>query len=849
MAKQKLLMGSAHTFSVFTLILGASGHSLEAQESPTSDQVQASAVVQDVVVTGGGWERPRSDQRVILDSPSPIDVISAQQLHQTGRAELSEAITKLLPAFNFGNTTAGVNSIVRPVTNHGLGPAYTLVLVNGQRRHNSALLTNGGGDTSGVNPVDIDMIPLSAVDHIEVLRDASAAPYGSDAVAGAINIILKSSDHGGHAAALAGNLYQGNPGSDRSTAKGEADAGFKLGDEGGFVHISADVRKRGMDWWNFYAKNLPYSPASNPLNATWTGDGAHNGDPEIRAYNLAYNAEVPLTPNINAYSFATFGVRDTVIGNNFRRPNTNADFDALFPGGYYPLNNTHEYDLQFNAGFKGRLYDWDYNLGTSYGINHNKQYSDFTINPSLGPTGPTQFKDLATYQFSQQVTHLDLNHAFATSTLPKPIELGLGFEHRIERFSTLPGDPLGYMNGGYRYQPGDQALSHDPNLGSYAAVGAQGAVTINPANATSILRNVVAGYGSLGIYPVDNFYINGSLRGEGYDDLPNFIYSTKLTARWDIAPDFAIRGSLGTGQRAPSLTQIGYAQTDSRTNIDPVTGLIVPSLSTLARNTSALARALGAQTLTPEKSTNFGLGFVWKLQENRNITLDGYRIDLRNRIFRTNYIYGSAVDPLIVANGGSAGTWIQYFANGVNTSTTGIDLVGEDTEDYGDYGSVRYTLGFNWNLNVIDSVAQTPAALTALASANKGGSLIWFGRATAADLTVNQPRTKLMFAVNWSIGDFIVSATTTRYGSYQYIQSQLPSQDRSFGAKWITDLDVTYKIAGGLRISAGATNLFNIRPSANGIIDANTGASGFAYGNSPFSPAGGFYYTRLAYDF
>jgi len=811
--------------------------------------INTSAIVEDVVVTASGAARPRSQERVILDSPTPIDIISGQRLHQTGRAELSEAITKILPAFNFGNTQAGINSIVRPVTNHGLGPAYTLVLVNGQRRHNSSLLTNGGGDTSGVNPVDIDMIPLSAVDHIEVLRDSAAAAYGADAVAGAINIILKSSDHGGHAGALVGNLYQANPGSDKTTAKGEADAGFKLGDDGGFVHIMADVRKRGMSWWNFYAKNLPYSPASNPLNAGWTGDGAHNGDPEIRAYNLAYNAEIPLMANLKVYSFATFGVRDTVIGNNFRRPNTNADFDALFPAGYYPLNNTHEFDLQFNAGFKGLLDGWTYDAGTSYGINQNKQYSDYTINPSLGPTGPTQFKDLATYRFTQQVTHLDLNHAFASPLVAKPIELGLGFEHRLERFTTLPGDPLGYINGGYRYQAGDQALSGDPNLGSYAAVGAQGAVTINPANATSISRNVFAGYGSLGFYPLENFYINGSARGEGYSDLSDFVYSLKLNARWDVTPDFAIRGAIGNGQRAPSLTQIGYAQTDSRTNIDPITGLIVPSLSTLARNTSSLARALGAADLKPEKSTNFGLGFVWKPQENRSVTLDGYRIQLRDRIFRTNYIYGSAVNQILLANGGSSGTWVQYFANGANTSTTGLDLVGEDTEDYGDYGTVRYTLGFNWNHTVIDSVAPTPAALTALASTNGNGSLIWFGRATAADMTVNQPNTKLMISVNWVIGDFDVSLTTTRYGAYQYIQSQNPSQDASFGAKWITDLDVGYKIAEGLRISGGATNLFNIRPNTNGIFDANTGAAAFVYGNSPFSPAGGFYYTRLSYDF
>ncbi|HEV7815274.1 MAG TPA: TonB-dependent receptor plug domain-containing protein, partial [Janthinobacterium sp.] len=195
-------------------------------QSPTSI-----AQVQDVVVSTG----VRGEQRTVADSPAPIDVLSGEQLIHTGRAELSEALARLLPSFNFGSNQAGVNSVVRPVSNRGMGPAYTLVLVNGKRRHNSALLTNGGGDTSGVNAVDLDTIPLSAIDHVEVLKDSAASQYGSDAVAGVINVILKSGNHGGSVAFNGGRLKEGE--GNLNNFKLDGDAGFTLGGDG-FIHVA-----------------------------------------------------------------------------------------------------------------------------------------------------------------------------------------------------------------------------------------------------------------------------------------------------------------------------------------------------------------------------------------------------------------------------------------------------------------------------------------------------------------------------------------------------------------------------------------------------------------------------------
>lgn len=332
----------------------------------------------------------RGTQRTVTESPAPIDIVTSDQLLKTGRADLTEAIAKLLPSFNYGTNVAGYNSTIRPLSNRSLAPAYTLVLVNGKRRHNSALPANGSTDSSGANSVDIDMIPISAVERIEVLKDSAAAQYGSDAIAGVINVILKSSAEGGHLGVTYGKLYSG----EGEVSKFEGDTGFELGD-GGFLHLSADARKRGDASWNEKATNNAYFPG-DPREATWDRVGVKNGDPQIKAFNLAYNAELPLDDQTTLYSYGTYGQRDAIINNYFRYPNSNANIPELFADGYYPLNNLDDTDYQYLIGAKGEALGWNWDLSTTYGRNNNHQYSDLTINPSLGPASPTSFDDLAT---------------------------------------------------------------------------------------------------------------------------------------------------------------------------------------------------------------------------------------------------------------------------------------------------------------------------------------------------------------------------------------------------------------------------------------------------------------------
>lgn len=818
-----------------------------------------------IIVTG-----VRGAPRTVAESPAPIDVVGAEKLQATGSAEFGEALSKLLPSLNFGATHAGVFSIGRPVTNRGLAPAYTLVLVNGKRRHNGAFLNNSTADTSGANPVDIDLIPTSAIDRIEVLKDSAAAQYGTDAIAGVINIQLAKKE-GLSGDFTYGTLYDANgkPDSWKATIR----YGTKIGDDGGFLTLSGDIRKRGGAWWNLPATDiniygLPAGrtidqvvatsgltraqveanvAAANARNAQWSRDGAHNGDPQIKAFNLNYNAELPVTENVSLYSFGTYGERDAQIGNNFRRPNSTANFTALFPDGYYPLNNIEENDFQIVAGLKGTLIGWDYDVSSSFGRNYSHQFSKLSVRPSLGPTGPTEWPNLANFEFRQWTHNVDL-HRSVDIGLAKPLEISIGGEYRLDRFRTFAGDPLAYQPATYTFKRGDQ--QYDWNVGRIASPVVQGGIVLSPADEADISRKVYAGYIDLGLYPTDAWYIGAAIRAEHYDDGSGSPVGLKLNSRYEVTPTLAIRGTVGTGFRAPSLTQIGYAQTDGRTSsfFNAATGQteLRPTVAKLVTADSTVGQLLGAKPLKAEKTWNAGLGLVFTPAPSLSITLDGYYIRIKNRVERTGRLFGPGISAILAANGLSDIEQAEYFINAADTETKGFDLVADYSRTLGDFGKIGVTLAFNYSKTEVTDVVATPSQLFAANGASLlGAGSVFFGGDKIGELEVLQPRTKLVSTINWQKGIFGLSVTATRYG--KYTQRTAAGDDRHFGAKLITDASVSAKVTDFATLSFGATNLFDVRPETNGLGNPQTG-QGY-YGPSPFNPAGGYYYGRIALAF
>lgn len=412
------------------------------------------------------------------------------------------------------------------------------------------------------------------------------------------------------------------------------------------------------------------------------------------------------------------------------------------------------------------------------------------------------------------------------------MQVSWGAEHRHERYKTESDDPLSYINGGYVYPSG-------PLAGRPAAIGAQGAITLTPEDEGQNSRNSYATYLDLGINPTEKLYVGVAGRFEKYDDSSGNTASGKLALRYDFTPEFAVRGTLSNGFRAPSLSQSTYAQTSNQ--YTSVNGVLQFVEAKTARVDSALAKALGASDLDPEKSRNISVGFTYKPVPAANLTLDAYQIEIKDRIGLTGFLSGNSVDQILQQQGYRPGYRVKYFTNAADTTTRGVDLVTDYKVDYGRYGSVKYGLAFNYNKTEIDSVKSTPSAL-----ASTGLEL--FDRVAQGYLTVANPKTKLILSGNWQVDKFNINLALNRYDKV-ISRDVNPDFDVTFGAKWITDLEVAYAVTDSLGVAVGANNLFDVRADNNAYPAGDV--NGFPkFGSiSPFDPYGGLWYTRVSYTF
>lgn len=815
-----------HRLSLLTLSLLSvyGGQAIGAQEVDGTGE----SVLGTVVSIGN-----RGDQRAAADSPAPVDVIDAEQLNAIsgGSSNLRDALARLLPSFqvNTSNNQGG-NAIQRQAQLRGLSLAHVLVLVNGKRRHNTSTANlTAGGQASGANPVDLDLIPVSAIDHIEVLRDGAAAQYGSDAIAGVINIVLKQNDSGGKAVTTLGERYRWKDRSDGDTYTQTLNHGFALPGDG-FLNLALDAKKQNWTLRNGEASGNFYFPGDAQEN---TVDKRVNqgGLPKIEALNLSYNAELPLSEDVSLYSFSTWSHREGVVGQSFRLPNSTSYIPEVFGSSVMQqrLELTEE-DYQFVGGIKGEdFHGWHWDVSSTYGSNRADQRQVNTVNPSLGPATPTEF-DTYSSEFSQWTNNLDLTRAFDVG-LRNPVQVSWGLEHRHERYQTIIHDPLAYANGGYVYPSG-------PLAGSAAAVGAQGAITILPEDAADLSRNSFATYLDLGFDLTDRWFVGVAARGEHYDDSAGDTVNGKLSTRYILTDDLNLRGTVSNGFRAPSLSQTGYANSSMGYNASLGPGL---STTRLVRPDSALGQALGAKDLTPEKSTNFSLGLNYTPTENSNVSVDAYHIILEDRIAQTGFLGGAGVNSILIANGFAGNQSLSYFANAIDTKTSGVDVVGSWKQDFGRLGNVRWDAAFNWNETKITDIADSPAQLAAL-------NLTLFNRVAQGYITDYNPKTKLVLGGNWKVDDWNVNLHLTRYGRYDLITSATaPSTDQHYGANWITDLDVAYALTKSVTVALGANNLFNVYPDKSSVADSS-GAQLYA-SNSPFGQYGGFYYGRLEVTF
>jgi iron complex outermembrane receptor protein len=732
----------------------------------------------------------------------------------------------------------GTSTVISTGGLRGLNPDQTLILVDGKRRHKTSLINAVSSLYNGSVPADLDMIPTSSIDHIEVLRDGAAAQYGSDAIAGVINIILKHNVDGGAVSLSAG---QNIDRSDGENFLGQANYGMRLGDAG-FLDLFVNARKQNR------------SNRAVPIASTIQLYNKVNGQPDPReatadrlvtknygafpvqqintGYNLGYDVG-----DLHLYSLGTYSQRNSELNFTFRAPTNSASLPEVYPNGFRPQLNIKEEDYEFALGARGALAGWDWDVSSTYGRNRSRQYGSNTINPSLGPTSPTSFY-VGELKSTEWVNSLDITRGY---DLAGKLQVSAGLQHRLETYGVYQGDPFSYAAGSYTYVVNGATIRPAP--------GAQAAAGFTPTDAGHKKRNNLAAYVDLAYDPSPSTTIGVAGRFEHYDDASGNTAIGKANIRQAVTPWLALRGAVSTGFRAPGLAQQIYASTTGQ--FRTVNGALnLLQIKTLPVGSPA-AIALGAKPLEPETSTNFSAGFVLTPLHNFNLTVDGYQIKVKDRIAITSTLTGSAVSAILIANGLSPDISAQYYTNAIDTRTRGVDVVMTYRHKLGSLAAMSWNLGFNYNKTVITRIAPNPSQLSSL-----GAGFVLFDRLSQANLTANLPRTKLFLGNLTTIGDFNLNTRVVRYGAFDGLANGVVTNgvttypnDRHFSAKWITDMELSWQVSHGLSLAVGGDNIFNVYP------DYSTASFNPALGSGQYPTTGGYgftggyYYGRVTVSF
>lgn len=792
------------------LALSAGAHAQDAAPAPAADKAKN---LGPVIVTG-----TRADNRTESSSLTPIDVVSAKVLQETGTTELSTALARIIPSLTFPRPAAADTAdSQRPAQLRGLSPDQVLVLVNGKRWHPGAILLTNGVLGRGSQAVDLNTIPMAAIDHIEVLRDGASAQYGSDAIAGVINIVLKGGAKGG-SVELGGGQYSAGDG---RQWQGSANFALPLNNDQGWLRFT--VQNGHQDYTNRAGPNR---------TRAWEGTTQRFGDPVVGDHNLFLNGQYNITPAVELYAFGHVGKRDSTSPAFFRNLANSNSVPSIYPNGYLPLENSDSLDRSLVLGVRGKTSGgWRWDVSANYGGNRVSYATQQSVNRAfLHDFGysPTRFHD-GILSASQQAFDVDIAKEFATSWLPNPVTLAFGAEYLRQTYKIVAGDLPSYYTGT-----------------SGVSGGAQGFGGFQPANAGAHARHDVAEYISLETNLTDKLGTSLSVRHENYSDFGSTT-SGALAGRYDFTDRFALRASASTGFRAPSLAQQNYSYISSLffgagNSLGLPPGIyntgIVPS-------TSQVATLLGGQALKPEKSHNYTVGAVWNPIDPLNISIDLYQITIDNRIvLSSNLATNSAkVHNYLVANGITDLNYsgIAYFTNAVNTRTRGVDLVGSYRFDLGNAGTLQTTLSYNYNKNKVTDVKANPAILNTL-----GLNLKRIDRRDQYGLLADTtPRSKLILNGLYSIDRWSVSGTLTRYGKFTSYNSTSAQFDQTFGSKWLLDLAVNYNLD-RWTFNLGADNVFNTYPDR--VIPANDNNGTLPYSVfSPFGFNGAYVYGKVAY--
>lgn len=831
-----------------------------AREQRTLDfALQADLLGSDGVVVVG----TRRQDRTVLDSPVPVDVISAQEIRASGFTQTIQVLQMLVPSYNAPrpSITDGSDSM-RPATLRGLGPDQVLVLVNGKRRHTSALVHVNGSVGRGSTGVDLNAIPTSAIERIEVLRDGAAAQYGSDAIAGVINIILKE-QQGLDAEFTYGQYlttesrgYDANEGlvptetaatypwaigrqdvnhTDGQSIRAHLGNGFQIGQAS--VYASVAYRKQGkMNRAGLDPRNNYF--AGDPRNSLPLDDGARRtswyGEGEVEDISAFLNGSMDVGAG-SVYAFGGWSQR-AVNSPCFFRPQTdNRTVRSLHPDGFIPQFDNQLRDLSAAAGYKGSISGWAFDVSQTTGMNQFDFGLTNTNNASMGNASPTEFRT-GSLQFLQSTTNLDLLRIVNVG-LASPLSVAFGGEFRYENYQLKPGEEDSYRDGGVRVIDG-------PNAGQVTAPGSQCFPGFTPRNAQDESRTNVAAYMDLETNVTASWLLSGAARFENYSDFGSTL-TGKLATRFELTSGIAVRAAASTGFRAPSLAQSYYSAISTN-----FIGGVPFEVGTFPVNSPA-AIALGAQPLDAEKSVNFSAGITARLGSNASLTVDAYQININDRVVFSENFTGAGPNGNIqafLANQGINATGGRYFTNAVNTETRGVDVIFRTAARLGP-GTLRFTAAANINETKITNKDEinTPAQLAQVTR------VPLFGPVEQGRFELAQPKNTVNVMANYALGRYGFMLRGMHYGETAGYSSVPTSIDPSgfllveTPSSFIMDAEFSATLARNVRFAVGANNLLDVYPQKSPKRFSTNGINAYT-GNSPFGFGGRYVYSRLTYN-
>lgn len=737
----------------------------------------------EVVVTGN-----RGKPRTVLMSPSPIDNISASALKASGQPTFDKMLAYKVPSFNSTNQTiSDATAHFDPADLRGLGPSRTLVLVNGKRKNLSALVYVNDTPGKGEVGTDLKTIPTAAIKRVEVLRDGASSQYGSDAIAGVVNIILKD-----QVAQTEVNLNSGiTTEGDGFNIGADVNSGFKVAEEGFFNYT--------LSFYNQDKTNRPGTPGEDNLFGVAADDptfgdwflahpdlGMTVGQPKLTSGDLTINAGMPIADGkAELYSFGGVSIRKGTSYALYRTPYwIGDDFGLLHDSGDYEgFQPTFETDIKDYLGTLGVTFDlfgFDSDASVTYGSNTVDYTIGNTINPSLGAASPTSF-NAGGYTFSQVVGNLDLNKSFG------PVSLGFGTEVRQEEFEARAGQEESYVNGGAQSFPG-----------------------LQPGNALDETRSNVGVYSNLEWDVIDNFLVGGSVRYENYSDFGDNV-SWKINSRYKFGNNGAIRASYSTGFRAPALHQIYLSNVQTL-----VSGGTISNQGTFNNVDPVIREGLGVPQLHAEEAKNFSAGFTLKGGKNFTMSVDYYNVKVDDRVLfsgEVGYQDGAPGDinnnPVEQILDTYDVTSMKFFINAVNTITNGIDVVANyDNIEMGS-GKLGVNFAANFSKTKIDGQIATPQILD-------DNNYDIFNRKEQARITSSRPNSKVLFGLHYDINKLNVNLNNTYFGEVTWQHASDPAKDQTFSGKVLTDFGFGYKFSEKVSANLMANNILNVYPD---VID------------------------------